>query len=630
MARGNNVATGLVAIAFTIAIFFYGGATYFLLLMTSAILFLGVVAQGLSVIGGRQCCWSKAHSCAVVYVVYLIANLFTSVFPENSVQITWLMLAMPMVVFLCGPLADRKWRSLVGLIGLACLFSAVWGLLEFLTQDGRATGPGIDPNSWASVLNLFFFVLLSIYLSARLSTRYSIVVLGAMAIVSMAMFSAYSRIANLNFVAALMFVLVLSCFSAQLRRQAGVVLLVAVMSYITVASIRSSEDATSHDEGYTLNVESIGWSQRFSQWQAGLAQYRDHPVVGSGLGTFKVLYPQYRTLGDIRTAGNYVHNDYIQFLVEGGPLLLLLVLLVPGFLAYQLWLNISYFVRLREARLIEPVVLIVAMGTVYVHSLMNFTLYNLPNQILLGCCLARLLFLTGMLRTVFVELRSPKLAQIATVAFTAYVVVINCLDFVSFDLVYDGGLIPVDNELPYSQLWRYDTISSINRLRKNVSGNRFAMATFYRGSFDQLDPGNLDARNSLAIVTAMEYQRGLEINPYHFQVRGYFSDFLIQNPSVMEFEEVYQTPERLLLEGIFVGPCYVRSYVALATFLEETGRADEAYELLLEQALQWSGLRYDDYQHYQHQLFKKILRGAVIRGDRKTLAKLLIAIGNEV
>ena len=143
------------------------------------------------------------------------------------------MLTMPMVVLLCGPLTTRKWHSLLGLIGLGGLFSALWGLAEFLTSDGRATGPGIDPNSWASVLNLFFFTLLSVYLST--SNRYSIVVLIGIAVVSTAIFSAYSRIANLNFVAALVFVLAFALVSPQLRKKAGIVLLLAGMSFLTVS-----------------------------------------------------------------------------------------------------------------------------------------------------------------------------------------------------------------------------------------------------------------------------------------------------------------------------------------------------------------------------------------------------------
>ena len=53
------------------------------------------------------------------------------------------------------------------------------------------------------------------------------------------------------------------------------------------------------------------------------------------------------------------------------------------------------------------------------------------------------------------------------------------------------------------------------------------MATLYRQSFDQFP---VDQRYSLGLAVALEYKAGLELNPWHDRVRGYFADFLEQNP----------------------------------------------------------------------------------------------------
>ena len=55
--------------------------------------------------------------------------------------------------------------------------------------------------------------------------------------------------------------------------------------------------------------------------------FAQHPF-GIGVFCFPLLYPSFRSLLEQDTAGLFVHNDYVQFLVEGGvPLLLFCSLL---------------------------------------------------------------------------------------------------------------------------------------------------------------------------------------------------------------------------------------------------------------------------------------------------------------
>ncbi len=444
---------------------------------------------------------------------------------------------------------------------------------------------------------------------------------------SLAIFAAYSRVGNIIFISGLVFISLLALISRQSRKKTGMVLVVALLAFLVVNSIRNIEDATNNNEGYTLNTESVGWTQRFAQWRSGLNQYADYPVTGSGLGTFKVLYPAYRSSGDVHTAGNYVHNDYIQFLAEGGPLLLLFALSLIAFLAWLLWGLVFGYLKKRQPSQLEPIVLIVAIGSVMVHALMNFTLYNLGNQILLGCCLARLLFVIDFVDQKALEVNFAKLFQVIVVVVTLYIVTANSLDFISSDLVYKDGILPFNDEQSGESRDRQDLLLRINQIRPNVSSNKFAMAAIYRGMIEGGEIENTDAKRSLSIVTALEYQRGLEINPFQFEVRELFVSFLIRHPDLMELEEIYQTPENLLREGVTLAPCYIRSYLSLVTLLENSGRKDEAYALMVERALPWSLLRYDNYRPYRQALFRKILRSAQVRGDDEVLRKLLSVIG---
>lgn len=588
--------------------------------------------------------WSNVHTLLAVYTLLLVVNVYTSVFAENSLHVVWQFLMLPMAVLLCGRTNDEYWRILLPLLCLPMCFSVFWGFSEFFLSVGRASGPVIDPNSWASGINLFFFVLAAWFFQSNGRTASIVFVL--LGLFAAASFMAYSRVGSVVFGAAFGIVSLIAFSLSAYRRRAVMLVLIVATAYYAVQNYRSLEEATQHNEGYSLDIQSVGWSQRLAQWQSGLAQYRDHPITGSGLGTFKVLYPQYRTLADAGTAGNYVHNDYIQLLAEGGPGLLALVVALGAFLFWQLsravWRlfgpppsHLSSHLsshcsssrdRQQQVRKdFEIVVLIMALGTVFVHATMNFTFYNLVNQLIMGCVLARLLWLLGYSTERAVILRSTGLARAALIICTSYILLVNVADSVSRDLVYGGDLLPLDRDDPKDQLAKFEILSAIQKLRSENPANRFAMAIFYRTSFDAQPKDNIEGRRSLAIVAALEYQRGLELNAYSFEVQRFFAEFLDQNSWLMEEAGIYQTPEKLLRDGLARAPFQLHRHLVLAEYLDQHGREDEAY-LQLKSALIWSPMRYDDYHVWRTSLFIKLLGMAKSRQDEATLQALLKTI----
>jgi len=627
---------GLLASALGLAILFYGGTTQVLQLGVVTILLIGVFMRFSWSLKHCKIYWSNVHTVLAVYAFLLVLNIYTSVFAENSLQVAWQFLVLPMTVLLCGRTNDEYWRILLPLLCLPMCFSVFWGFSEFFLDTGRASGPVIDPNAWASGINLFFFVLAAwFFKSGGRTATILFVLLGLFAAAS---FMAYSRVGGLVFAAAFLIVSVLALSLSIYRRRAVMLILIVATAYYSVQSHRSAEEATRHHEGYSLDIQSPGWSQRLAQWQSGLAQYRDHPITGSGLGTFKMLYPQYRTLGDSRTAGNYVHNDYIQLLAEGGPVLLLFVVALGVFLFWQLSRSVWRLLgpspdvakpgRARQSELrkdFEIAVLIMALGTVFVHATMNFTFYSLVNQLIMGCVLARVLWLTGYSPERVLKFQSPRLIRTGLIIGMGYILLVNFADSVSSDLVYGGDVLPLNRDDPKDQLATYEILSAIQKLRSGNAANRFAMATFYRASFDAQPDDNIDGRRSLAIVTSLEYQRGLELNPYSYQIQGFFAEFLDQNLWLTEVEGIYQTPENLLRDGLSKAPFEIHRHLVLAEYLDQHGREDEAYEQL-KSALVWSPMRYDRYDVWRTDLFVKLLGMAKSRQDQATLRELLKAI----
>jgi hypothetical protein len=195
------------------------------------------------------------------------------------------------------------------------------------------------------------------------------------------------------------------------------------------------------------------------------------------------------------------------------------------------------------------------------------------------------------------------------------------LDAISTDIVLNQNRIPVVRGISSNVTTYRDTVFFLHTVRRNNWMNRFAVSSVYRKNFDeQSDPA---AKRSLAIAAAFECQAAVELNPYQRGVRNYCAEFLQQNAWLQEVEGIKVTPEGLLREGVEIAPVYIESYMALAEFLAAGGREDEAYRVLVDEALAYLNLKHGAYHEKRYELSLLVLREASAREDKAALAKLL-------
>ncbi len=106
-------------------------------------------------------------------------------------------------------------------------------------------------------------------------------------------------------------------------------------------------------------------------WQGGLSAFKDFPVTGTGMGTLKDIYPRYQPKLTGRRV-THAHNDYIEFLVNGG---LVGFLLFFGFLMTIIYKTLKAFRKRRE-----PYAIFIYIGSIsgivaiLLHSLTDFNL----------------------------------------------------------------------------------------------------------------------------------------------------------------------------------------------------------------------------------------------------------------
>ncbi len=133
-------------------------------------------------------------------------------------------------------------------------------------------------------------------------------------------------------------------------------------------------------------------------WGATWELIKAMPITGYGLGTFSNLYAAERY--EYGSSGVFVHNDYLQLLLEGGPVLLGLLL---AYVAFYTWLGLKIFfekntVIAKSQCIYKELLAYVAIGmALSAHALLNYVFYVLSIQLLVGFVLARTVFLARQL-----------------------------------------------------------------------------------------------------------------------------------------------------------------------------------------------------------------------------------------
>ncbi|MDP7594677.1 MAG: O-antigen ligase family protein [Pseudomonadales bacterium] len=613
----EHLTLAATALAFTVAILFRGPGDNLPLLAYSSLFLLTAIWIQFGFRGSRiQICWGIPHTVAVSYIIWMGLAINWSTLPENSFFMFWVLASMPLVFVLVSQMNDRMWSRLFLLLQVAALLSALWGISEFINLKRRANGPLIDPNAWAAMHNIFFFAVLFRYLvqkeSSWLQNRAQEV---ALLLFAAALFCAYSRAGTVVW----LLIFLTSSMVVLAARQGGKKMLLAgmlaLLSYSMVHGYASQAEA-SHAEGYTLNVKDKAWSLRFAQWQSAWQVYREHPYTGSGLGTFKVQYPLHRTDADLSTLGNYVHNDYLQFLQEGGPIQLVFLLSLLCFLG---WLFVTRLVLLvkgsRSPVHLEMVGLILAMGTALTHALLTFTLLQMLIEFLLGLLLARICRLAFPQQQTTWQNPRPQFTAIALGLLLYMPWSVLAMDSLSSALIYKHKWIPFADSIREDELRMYRTLDWLVTLRPGYAINHIALATIYRRKKDQqTDP---EAIKSLAITSAILYRRGLDVNPWLHMIYIYYADLLDEHPEIGIELELVDDPIAILQTAIDLAPVYLEPYLALAARYERRGDAEMAFKLLKEQALPWVDLRHWNYEDSQVPFLRKLLELSEQFGDRE-------------
>jgi O-antigen ligase len=241
-----------------------------------------------------------------------------------------LLLTYLIVMFLVSQSFTRRshWRIYMWFVMIMGFFVSILGILQHLTFNGKLYwfrtmrfgglpfGPYVNRNHFAGFAELVIPVALVplVLGKVRRERVFFVAILAAVPIIALLLSASRGGIVSF---AVQMVILFLLLFIRRIRGKyviaGGLVVLTAVL-VVSWIGVRQMLDRFSGMQ----NLE-VSTGKRAAMQRDTFRIFRDHPIVGTGLGTIEMVYPPYDSTYDGRVV-NHSHNDYLEALAETGIL----------------------------------------------------------------------------------------------------------------------------------------------------------------------------------------------------------------------------------------------------------------------------------------------------------------------
>jgi O-antigen ligase len=325
---------------------------------------------------------------ALVVLAQLAFHLTASTYDtrvEFQILLTYLI-----ILFLISQAYTRThhWRGYIWFLMSLGFFVSIFGILQYLTFNGKLYwlrvmryggipfGPYVNRNHFAGFAEMVIPMALVPLVLGKVR-RERIFLVGLFALVPIvALLLCASRGGIVSFAVQLLILLLLLLVRRVRSKHmmlGGLVVLFAVMavSWIGVKQVL----------GRFAGIQSLEVStgKRTAMRRDTWRLFLDHPLLGTGLGTFEMVFPPYDSLYDGKIA-NHAHNDYLEVLAETG---LLGGLCCAWFLGAVIWNSLKGMAELGSSfgSVLNLTGLLACCG-ILVHSLVDFNLHIPANALL--------------------------------------------------------------------------------------------------------------------------------------------------------------------------------------------------------------------------------------------------------
>jgi O-antigen ligase len=311
----------------------------------------------------------------------------------------------------------RRLRLLVRTIIIFGFFLAVFGLTQSFTNPNKVYwlreltqstpfGPFINRHHFAGYMELALGLPLGLLFSGSIEKEKRLIYLFVAGLMAVSLIMTNSRGGIISLIAEIGFIVATMGLGRRRKRvealhqtglrsaavKAGLALSIVLALFVSVVML-GGEDALNRFVGTVDNNDPTTGRAHF--WDVTLDVIKTHPVLGTGLGAFGVVYTRYDTRNGLYRL-EQAHNDYLQVLSDGG--------IIGALLALFFVVNLFRmgFARRDSRDHFRRGVATGAMAgcfAVLVHSFFDFTLHT-PANALLFLVLAAIATMNGRVEEV--------------------------------------------------------------------------------------------------------------------------------------------------------------------------------------------------------------------------------------
>lgn len=365
----RNIATGLLlACAFVLSLFYrsYEDPLQFPVIALLAPAFIIALPRRQMIIP------SSAPVMALIALTILNLVAFAvSTIPFSSQIALCIFCALP-VTFFSLSLQENKSRITITLAAITGLL-ALWAVAQTFITNTRAAGPFLDPNMLAAILGIGLICASGLSLEKKSPTFIALSFLLFAGLVST---GSRSGLATTLIALAVL----LTATPVRIQRKNIILTTLAALAILVVLGAPLLQQL-----GEIANISSPSFTDRLALWHSAWTMALDHPLIGTGPGTFHFYYPAYRNSAD-QSLGTFAHNDPLQMATEMGlaaPILFYILLAL--ILRRTMRALRSTDDPAKRLAILTP---FAALLTLALQAHVNYPLYLLPVMIACGALLA--------------------------------------------------------------------------------------------------------------------------------------------------------------------------------------------------------------------------------------------------
>lgn len=530
----------------------------------------------------------------LVYLFWLFVVALCSAIPNASMMNLAILAGLPVMYLVASNMENLSdsWKVLRIFFFILGVFLASWAVWQvaYHVGYGHAVGPLVDRNAFAALMNLLWFPATYLFLSNMFcSKRWLTVLLGCgFFVISTALFATASRGAILTWLVLQPFLL----WSIYNNFKSKKYILIT-MSIVIIAYASSSMFLHSNVADRTFQIGPSTQTSQLSQdpstnarllmWQATLKIALDHPLVGTGWGTFVAYYPTYRSPLENTTSGVAAHNDYLQFAAEGGVIAMLLMFWILMSLLLQLKrsLKLSY-----QDSGFESTTLILGTLAIFLQAAVNFIFCFAFMNIVAGIYLARVAHLIDSPRTIKIP-HFDEVGLFVKRLLAGFVLLLVTTPFV-MHLISQVCLTGVQSGMKVINLFApkvtpYNIASLITAIRPQEGiAQEYLLQTAEQVLFNNTINGSevVNSKYDLLIETIKQFEnaRARSNNNPNMGVREV--KMLIKFHAILGNNSAYDKAQQILNENLKIDPYHANSLIQMSRLQVAQGNRTAALQTL--------------------------------------------------